>query len=375
MKLYSLAITVAVLGLIEGGLWWHDARHDRRGGEAFVDSPLLDVPQIERAHRIVIREKPQSKTIEKDNDGFEVTLVVDKNAPIRETVLERRDADHWIVANCFGLEADPVWLGETLRDLTRGRLTRFVASDPDLMQDLDLNLGAVRLDDDHGAVIRRLEFGRKDGGDTYQFVRVDHGDAFVAKHDAELVGDALSWVAGRIFRFEPTDVKELDLPFAEPGEKPLRLTRSSNRVPFLVDGKPDDAVADLASKRVGQILREPVMVAFAPHDPVVEVARQHIAAHVRIVFFDGREYQVDYGVVPKGDPTVAALKPYDDSTIAFGFWTTSKSDDVLNRQATRAAFAYSRGAVIGILPKNRADLAARAAAAKAATTAEAPATP
>jgi hypothetical protein len=359
MKLKTLFILVIALAVIDATTWWRSAQRRRSSGEALVDRTLLELPQIERAHRIVVREKPQSKTVHKDSDGFEVTLVVEKDAPIRETVLERHGNGPWIVTNCFGLEADQTWLGETLRDLTRGRLTRFVASDPELMPDLSLNLGQVRLEDENGGLIRLLDFGRKDGGDTYQFVRIDGHDAFVAKHETELVGDPLTWVAGRVFRFEATDVREIDLPFSDPAEKPLKLTRADRKHPFLVDGETNEKFEEYAGKRAAQILREPVMLAVEPHAPVTEVARQHIAAQVRIALFDGREYRIEYGIVPKGDPTAAGLAPYEPQSIAIGFWSCSDANDLMVRQSKRAVFGYNRGGVIEMLAKNRAALLAR----------------
>jgi hypothetical protein len=360
MKLKSLVIVVVSLVALEGVVRWRDTHRDRSGGSAFVDRTLLEVPQIERAHRIVIREKPQSKTVDKNADGFEVRLIVDKDAPIRETVLERRDAEHWAVTNCFGLEADPTWLGETLRDLTRGRLTRFVTNEPQLMNDLGLNLGAVRLEDEHGGVIRQLDFGRKDGGEAYQFVRIDGRDAFVVKHETELVGDPLTWVAGRVFHFEPTEVREIELPFEDSKEAPLKLSRTARTVPFLVDGKPEPSVAETVGKIVRKILGEPMMVAFDRHSPAIETAQQHVVARLRLTLFDGREYRVDYGVVPPHDPTAARLAPYDEGTIAFGFWSCSDSHDLVVRQAAKAVFGYNRVATTGRLPKNRAALTALA---------------
>lgn len=358
MKLRTLIIVVALLAIVDAGAWWRSAHRSRRGGEALVDKSLLELPQIEQARRIVVREKPQSKTVHKDNDGFEVTLVVEKNAPIRETVLERKANGPWTVTNCYGLEADQTWLGETLRDLTRGRLTRFVASDPGLMPDLSLNLAEVRLEDDHGAVIRKIDFGRKDGGETYQFVRIDDHDAFVAKHETEIVGDPLTWVAGRVFRFEAKDVKEIELPFSDPSEPPLKLTRNDRAHTFFVDGQMNEKLAEYGGKKVAQLLREPVMAAFGAQTPVTQVARQHIGSRVRIVLFDGREYRAEFGTVPKDDPAAAELKPYDERTLALGFWTVSDPNDLMMRQAAHAIFGYNRGTVVESLPKNRAALLA-----------------
>jgi hypothetical protein len=375
MKLKTLLVVIVVLGAVDAVAWWQNTHRGRHGGEALVDRTLLELPQIERAQRIVVREKPQSKVVHKDADGAEVTLVVEKDAPIRETVLERRGNGPWTVTNCFGLEADPTWLGETLRDLTRGRLTRFVASDPELMPDLSLNLGEVRLEDGHGAIIRRIDFGRKDGGDTYQFVRIDGQDAFVAKHETELVGDPLTWVAGRVFRFEATDVREIELPFSDPGEKPLKLTRQNRTTNFLVDGEPNELLAKYGGKRAAQMLREPVMAAYAVNAPVTEAARQHIASRVRIAMFDGREYRVEYGAVPKDDPSISALKPYDERTIALGFWSVSDTNDLMVRQASHAIFGYNRNGIVDSVPKNRAALLASLAEKPAAESATSGANP
>src|SRR5687768_10038501 len=125
MKLRGWIIFTAMLACADGVLWWRDsARGSQRGNERLIDTALLEPALLEKAQRIVIREKPQEKVVSRD-EGFEVRSIPDKDAPIRETILERR-GQQWVVANCFDLDVDQNWLGQTMRDLSQGKLVRFV---------------------------------------------------------------------------------------------------------------------------------------------------------------------------------------------------------------------------------------------------------
>ena len=121
MKLRTLIVLVVVLAGLESWAWWKNAaQRQQAGNSSLVDSVLLDPSLLERAQRIVIREKPQVKVVSRE-EGFEVSVIPDKDAPIRETILERHGGQPWVVANYFGLDADLVWLGQTVRDLSQGR--------------------------------------------------------------------------------------------------------------------------------------------------------------------------------------------------------------------------------------------------------------
>lgn len=364
MRLRAQLGLLAVMAGLEGWLCRHDSRRAGAAGPAFVDQPLLAPEAIDRARRIVIREKPQARVVSR-GEGFEVRIVPDKDAPIRETVLERRDGGRWAVANCFDLDADPAWLGQTMRDLSQGRLVRFVARDPKLMDDLDLDDAQVRLEDGEGRTIRRLDFGRKDGGNAYQFVRVDGGDAFVARHGADIVGDPPSWIANRVLQFGPADVREVELSFPDAREAPLELARDARDAPLLTRG-PGSPAPERAGRNVERLvaglLAERVMLVVDRNSPAVAEARRRMTARLRLKLFDGREYGIAYAVLPKSDPSAAGLKGYDDRNMAFGFYECGDPNDLVARYGARAALIYNRNATIGRWPKSREDLAAPEAA-------------
>jgi hypothetical protein len=362
MKLRVLVLVLAVLAGLESWAWWHDrARREQSAASGLIDTPLLEVPEIERAQRIVVREKPQSKVVDSTEEGFEVRLIADPNAPIRETVLERREGQRWVVANCLALDADPEWLGQTMRDLTQGRLVRYVTGDPKLMDDLQLNLAQVRFEDAQGKVIRQLDFGRKAGGASYQFVRVNGREAFVAKHEAEILGDPLTWIVNRVLTFKPADVRELALPCLDAPATPVVLRRAAREQP-LRPAEPATPAADLiarnAEKILARLLAEPVWQVFAPDAAPVQAARQHIVATLRFGLFDGREYRVSYAMVPAADPAMQSLDANIREDVVFAFFECSDPQDLTQRYQAHAVLGYAKASTIGRLPKNRAALAA-----------------
>jgi hypothetical protein len=358
MKLRTLLILLAVLAFLDAGLSW--LGHTRRSvasNAGLMDRPLLDLPVLEQAHRIIIREKPQSKVLFSNDDGFEIRRIVDPATPIRETVLERNADQRWVVANCLGLDADPNWLGQTMRDLSEGRLIRYVTDDPKLMDSLGLNAAQVRFEDGNGRVIRRLDFGRKDGGDSYQFVRVDQGSVFLAKHETELVGDPLTWIVSRLLSFEPADVREIELPFQNALEPPLLLRRAARGGPLLpAEGTLPAGASQTAEKILAHLLTSPVTLAVSRDSPAARIARQNIVASIHLVLFDGREYKLNYGAVPKGTTGLKDLEDNEPETLAFGFYESSDPQDITARYNSKAVLIYSRSATVGLLPADRAGL-------------------
>lgn len=373
MNLTKLAAGIAALAAATAFLSWRDADRAKGGASAFVEGPLLEVADIERARRIVVREKPQSKTVQKDADGYEVRLIVDKDAPIREVVLEKV-GDGWVVANQFQLEADANWMGQTLRDLAQGRLVRHIASEPALMQDLQLNLGEVRLEAEGGRVVRRLEFGRKDGGEVYQFVRINDANAYVVRHETEIVGDPLTWVAGRMLPPEVAEIQEVTLPFTADAHPPLRLVRAAKGAPLLPAASATanaEAAGQAAERILARLLAEPLVLAVDRNAAVAAAASQAPLATIKFTRFDGRVFTIRYGGVPKGHPGVDALAPYDHDSLVFAFFECSDPQQLAVRQAQKAALGYARATTVGRLPKDPAALIARPA--QGETTAMAPA--
>jgi hypothetical protein len=352
MKLRTLLFCFAVCSVIDATLAWRErARREPAADAALIDQPMVDSSALDQARRIVVREKPQSRVLYSNGDGFEVSVVVDAHAPVRETILERDRSGRWVVANYFGLEADPTWLGQTMRDLSQGRLIRRVTGDPRLMAELDLNAAQVRFEDGAGRDIRQLDFGRKDSADT-QFVRVNQGEAFLAKHSAVLVGDPLAWIETRVLDFDPAEVCELDLPFRDRAEPPLDLRRAARGGSLTLKGKAMPAGAVATAERIlARLLNSPVMSAVAIDAPAAEAARRHIVARIRMVLFDGRSYRVDFGSVPKdaGGPDGNRF-----DALVFAFYECSDPRDLAVRYSAKATLAYNRGTTLDQLPASRA---------------------
>src|SRR5581483_3261681 len=241
-----------------------------------------------------------------------------------------------------------------------GRLIRTITDDPKLMESLGLNAAQVRFEDGNGRVIRQLDFGRTDGGDSYQFVRIDNGTAYLAKHEAALVGDPLTWINSRVLAFEVADVKEAELPFQNAAEPPVVLRRSARGAPLLpATGTLPPIASAAAEKILSHLLTNQILFVAAHDSPSVQLARRHIAAHLHIVLFDSREYKIDYGTLPKGTTGLKDLEDNLPENVAFGFFECSDPQDITARYNAKAILVYSRSATIGLLPENPASLSAK----------------
>lgn len=356
MRLRILLGSVVALGLAEAAVHSNHSPDPRASGEARLDTPLLSPAVLADTARIVIREKPQSKVVSNQN-GIQVQLVVAPDAPMRETVLVRHGADRWVVANCLDLEVDSAWLGQTMRDLSEGRFVRYVTSDPALAADLQLNLGEVRCEDAGGHVLRRLEFGRKDGGDTYQFVRVDGRDVFVAHHTAEIVGSPTAWIETRLLDCDAADVRSFE---CTAGIAPAARVVFHRDAPGAPLKNAASAPAPDAEKALARLLAEPAMLAIDRRSPEATGASRHIAAEVDLSLFGGKDYRVTYGVLPKGAPHSDALLNNPVQELAFATIGCSDPHALAARYSERATLVYNRSntvdALVG-LPANSATAA------------------
>jgi hypothetical protein len=357
MRLRPLAVTLAVLAALNvAAAWRARSRQARSSASSLVDGPLLDPSHLARAHRIVVREKPLTKVVHQD-EGFQVTRVIDADAPIRESILTRTKAGTWVVSSYFELDADMEWVGRTMSDLSQGRLTRFLTSDPDLMSDLGFQGTLLRLEDERGEVVREIELGHKDGGEAFQVVRLGKRDAFVAKHEAEILGDPLAWIVTRVLPFQAAEVRDVELPFLDPREPPLVLQRAERGAPLeaALERAPDPRrVSERAEEVLTKLLAEPLLLAVPRTHPAATSAES--AARLRLTLFDGRRYEVGYGVVTPGKPELSPDVRNEDAIIMS--IAGSHPDDLAARYAARVALVYTRGGTLQRLPRDRAALLA-----------------
>lgn len=352
MRLRALLFAAAGLAALDAGLARRHGPERTALRDGLIDAPLVDPSVFAAARRVVVREKPQSRVLFSDDNGAEVRVEVSPNAPVRETVLEKDPSGVWLVANCFGLEAEPGWLGQTMRDLGQGRLIRRVTTDPALMDGLGLGAASVRFEDGQGRVLRELQFGRRDGGQAYPFVRIDGGEAFLARDSAELVGDPLAWVPARVLTFEPAEVRDVRISWE--GKAPMALTRPARGRPFQIGVVPIPGL----EKVLGQLLSTPAMLVVAPDGRAARSAQARPSVRLDWVLFDGRSYSARYGLPGdelKGEKELEGDPP---GSFAVAFYSAGDRHDPAARAGSRAAFAYARGATVGRIPADRAALLA-----------------
>jgi hypothetical protein len=230
------------------------------------------------------------------------------------------------------------------------------------MTDLDLHLGQVRLEDGQGKILRQLDFGRKDGGAAYQFVCVNGQDAYVARHETEIVGDPYSWIVNRILTFEVADVREFTLPVQDAKEAPLVFQRSERGKAFELTGEavPEPLRAAQNAERIlARLVAEPIMIAFPLENPAARAAKNHVRARLRVALFDGRTYAVAYGVLPAEDQNLQSVPEEVRNDVAFAWVETSHPNDIALRYIAKAAIAYNKNSIIDRLPPTRAQAAGR----------------
>lgn len=345
MNWRALAITAAVLAIADAALRLGHGQIHAANDLALLHKPLLEPGIAERACRIVIHEKPESRVLYTDQDGSEIQMVVAADAPVRTTHLWREPGGAWKVSECLDLPADRLWVGQTLRDLSEGTVVRELTTDPVLMSRMGFGASEVEFFDQSGVVLAGIEFGQRDGI-GYQIVRINKGAAELAKHSAELVGDPLAWIPSRPLEVDTAALQEIELPFTDHSQSPLFLRREKPGQAMTGRGATPAGADRFAQRWIARMAETPLQGVAAPDGPEAKTLTGQPLGTVKLRYFNGREIVLRFFPASDG-PALRGGRPDRLTLVQL---SDTETASLAARLSARAVFIYSRQSTFGTLP-------------------------
>lgn len=282
MKTKYLAITVVVLFILAGLAWW---RGTTAGGTPSQADSLSGKPLVESD---LLKETTWIEVSERD--GPSVVMI--------------EEGDRWVLPEYYGIPVDFDYLSRFTRSLREGKIDRFVTSNPERLDRLDLGGVRVALKKTGGALLWEMEVGKgSDSGGL--FIGLDGQDgAYLTQSRIRIETTPANWASKKPLQIDPGDISSLTLPFADGST--LRLRRAASDERFAGDDV--SAAEKLNHSKIDDyllLLTEATYREIVPaDDPDVEGAKEN-ARRIHFTTFDGYDYTVSIGRRP-GDPAAVA---------------------------------------------------------------------
>lgn len=358
MKVKSLALAVAALGVVTAAVWFFN-RDDNRGPavDARVGQPLLDSATVAKTSEFFLR-----------SGGSEITLTGVDPAAMKAGV----------VKEYHNLPADYAKFVRLIDDLTKpeSKITRMVGSSPERLEKLGFNGDRIELRGADSQPIWTLHLGSspQSGGKFVKFG--EEAKAYLSGFDAWIDSSAKGWADTNLIGAKADDVVGIEVNF--PGGGSLSANRVDGKgiwkCPDLADGETlkDSEMSSLASKLAGlrfMDTREP--------ESLETIAARPTARSYKITLADGRVFTIttsqrqDPVPAPATPPAEGATPPAPQPQPADVYVQSSRAEDPINDLMKRRSFQVAEWTFTG-LPDKRESLV-NAAPAPAAAPQDAPA--
>lgn len=365
MKLRTLFITVAVLAILSGIVYFVQRPAAAPSTDPRVGQPLVDRPTVEKAQKIRLADQGKTVALARQSDGT------------------------WRVTSYYDLPADFQKLSRFIGELTDAKVDRFVTSNPERLARLEFKDTKIELLDSADKPLWSVTLGKTPdtGGRFLRFG--DEPKAYLANLSTWLDTDAKNWADSQLINLKPEDIASIELPFAD---GPVTVSRAKKDEPWTADKTP--AHEKLKEDKITSVLGSLDGIRFSdtvePADPKVVEAKPHTRTFKLTTFghktytiafarkpeekklkppapsTDGKTGPAALGLVKDGKLTDAAKKPGDKKPLApefetipagpvFVHITSSDASAPVNALMTKRAFEVSDYIYTG-LPEKASDL-------------------
>lgn len=188
MKLRTLAVVIALLGIAAGVLLWQDGKGSGRAQEPGRAHPL-EAAELARARSIELSSGPSGESVR----------------------LEQTGDGRWIVPGYHGLPVDFPKLSRLMTDLLESRVAREVTRNPDRVERLEIGRTLIRLFDSPGELIWEMRIGSPaQSGGIHLMIA---GDPAVWQLERGLWVDTRvdQWVDRQVLRWQPEEVVAVEV--------------------------------------------------------------------------------------------------------------------------------------------------------------------
>lgn len=203
MKTKPLLITIIILALVAGLVFWQNEIRDTDPPlDPRVGQPVFAPEELAQTNRILLRERDQSVTLQ-------------------------RDGDRWLVEEKAGLPAKNPMLRVLTGKFLDDSINRLVSSSPERIAQLGITGPTLEFRDQQGNLQETVRIGRRDDdrGMTLILLGEDQPRAYWAGFTLHVEMDAARWIDPRLFDFGPEEVSSIALEW--PDDQALSLHRRS----------------------------------------------------------------------------------------------------------------------------------------------------
>ncbi|PTY02518.1 hypothetical protein DB347_24270 [Opitutaceae bacterium EW11] len=274
MKLKTLAITVALLAVLSGIVFFANRPAPQRSADPRLNQPLLQTGTIEKASKIKISDQAKSVELAKQPDGS------------------------WRVVSYYDFPADFQKLSEFVGNLTSAKIEQFVTAQPEKLARLEFKDTKLALLDASDKPVWEVTLGKNaDAGG--RFVRFDdEKKGYRAGLSLWLDAEPKNWADSTLIHVKPEDIAKVEV--ATTDGAPVVAKRAKKDDPFAASDAP--AGQRVKNDRITSIVSSLTSLRFSetsdPSDPSVAAAKQHERT-VKLTTFDGKTLTVALGRKPE----------------------------------------------------------------------------
>lgn len=274
MNLRKLTLTVAVLAVLSGVVWYLQRPKVPAVTDARVGQPVLAGDLATKAAKIRIADQGKQVTLEHQADGT------------------------WHVADYYDFPADFAKLSRLVDDLTSAKIQRLVTSRPDRLERLEFKDSSITLLDAAGKELWQVTLGKnaEGGGRFLRYGTEQKG--YLANLTSYLDTDPKGWADTALLNLKADDVAGVELSF--PDGKTVAATRAKKEDPWTSTTAP--AGKQLKSATISTVIGNFTPLRFtdtkALDDPDAVAAKAH-ARTIKLTTFDHKTYTVALGRKPE----------------------------------------------------------------------------
>ncbi|HTL66644.1 MAG TPA: DUF4340 domain-containing protein [Lacunisphaera sp.] len=293
MNLRKLTLTVAILAVLSGVVWYLQRPSAPAVTDARVGQPVLAGDLATKAAKVRIADQGKQVTLEHQADGS------------------------WHVADYYDFPADFAKLSRLIDDLTSAKIQRLVTSRPDRLERLEFKDSSITLLDAAGKELWQVTLGKNAEGGG-RFLRYgSEPKAYLANLTSYLDTDPKGWADTVLLNLKADELAGIELSFAD--GKTVAATRAKKDDPWTSAAAP--AGKQLKAATIASLISNLTPLRFtdtkALDDPEAVAAKAH-SRTVKLTTFDHKTYTVALGRKPeekKLKPPAPEANPKDEAKL------------------------------------------------------------
>ncbi len=275
MKLRSLIVSVAVLAVLSGIVYFVRRPAPPPSADPRLGQPLVDRATIEKTAKLTLSDQGKTVVLGKQADGA------------------------WHVTSYFDLPADFSKLSNFIGSLTEAKLDRLVTSNPERVARLEFKDTKIVLGDAAGKDLFAVTLGKTPETGGGRYVRFgDEPKAYLASLNAWLDPESKNWANAELLNLKPDDLASIEVSF--PGAPPVTLTRAKKEDSWTANATP--AGQRLNAAKVGTLIGSLANVRFSEtnelDDPNFVAAKANLRTF-KLTTFDQKTYTISLGRKPE----------------------------------------------------------------------------